>query len=264
MNQLLEVKNINAGYTGRMVLKNISLSARAGELIGIIGPNGSGKSTLIRAMSRTLKPEGGEILLDGRDIYAISPLESARSIAVVPQDTLIAFEFLVRDIVMMGRIPHMRRFSRENASDLAAVEKAMELTETKNLSGRLINELSAGERQRVIIAKALAQEPRLLMLDEPTSHLDIGHQADIFDLVRRQCDRGSLSTIAVLHDLNLASEYCDRVLLLNNGLLIANGTPSEVINKKNIEEIYKAGIAVDKSPQSAKPHVFLVPKTRDM
>lgn len=256
MTNLLEVKNLWAGYFDKTVIKGVNFSVNKGDFIGVIGPNGAGKSTLIKTLSRTLKPFKGTIIHEEKDIYKISLNESARSIAVVPQDTLIAFEFTVWDIVMMGRLPHIKRFKRETERDLKVVEKCLELTNTKELAGRLINELSAGERQRVIIAKALAQEPRLLILDEPTSHLDISHQIEIFDLLRGLSENENLTVIAVLHDLNLASEYCNRLILMNEGKIFAQGKPDEVLRYKTIEEVYKTVVVVGASPVSKKPYIF--------
>jgi iron complex transport system ATP-binding protein len=177
----------------------------------------------------------------------------------VPQDTLIVFEFLVRDIVMLGRIPYLKKFKKEAETDLSAVERAMTLTSTTHLADKFINELSAGERQRVIIAKALAQEPKLLILDEPTSHLDISHQIEIFNLIKRLSTREGLTVLAVLHDLNLASEYCDRLILLSEGRIYTQGSPREVLNYKTIEEVYKTVVIVHENPISKKPYIFLVP-----
>lgn len=260
MGNLLEIKNLSAGYLDKIVISNINFSIKKAEFVGIIGPNGVGKSTLIRALSRTLKPFSGTILYNGRDIYRTPLNEIARSIAVVPQDMVIVFEFLVWDIVMMGRIPHIKKFKKETKRDLEVVERSLGLTNTKELADRFINELSAGERQRVIIAKALAQEPALLILDEPTSHLDISHQIEIFDLVKGLSRREDLTVISVLHDLNLASEYCDRLILMSEGKIFADGTPREVLNYKTIEKVYKTIVVVGENPVSKRPYIFLVPK----
>ncbi|MDD5449708.1 MAG: ABC transporter ATP-binding protein [Candidatus Omnitrophica bacterium] len=257
---LLKVENLSSGYSSRPVIKGLNFSVDKGEFIGIIGPNGAGKSTLIKTISRAMRPSAGHVYYDAKDIYKISLNESARSIAVVPQDTLIIFEFLVKDIVMMGRFPHIKRFKRETEADFKAVARCLDLTNTGGLAKRLINELSAGERQRVIIAKALAQEPGLLILDEPTSHLDISHQIEIFDLLKRLTKEEGLTIICVLHDLNLAAEYCDRLILMNEGLIREQGAPKEVLTYEIIEEIYKTVVVVGENPVSKKPYIFLVPK----
>lgn len=260
MTPLLEAAGIYAGYFNKPVITDINFSVKKREFIGIIGPNGIGKSTLIRTISRTLRPFKGSILYNGRDIYKTSLNETARSIAVVPQDTLIVFEFSVWDIVMMGRIPYIKKFKRETKRDSEVAERCLKLTNTKDLRDRFINELSAGERQRVIIAKALAQEPGLLILDEPTSHLDISHQIEIFDLIKGLSKNEGLTVISVLHDLNLASEYCDRLILMAQGGIFAQGAPREVLNYKTIEGVYKTVVVVGENPVSKKPYVFLVPK----
>ena len=260
MKDILEVKNLWAGYLDKIVIQEIAFSVKRGEFIGIIGPNGAGKSTLIRALSRTINPVKGAVMYDNRDIHRMSLNEVARSIAVVPQETVIVFDFSAGDIVMMGRIPYVNRSKRITEKDLEVVEKACMLTDTKELAGRLINELSAGERQRVIIARALAQEPELLLLDEPTSHLDISHQIEIFDLIKRLSRKEGLTIIAVLHDLNLASEYCDRLILLKEGRIFAQGTPEEVLDYKTIEEVYNTTVVVGSNPVSKRPYVFLVPQ----
>lgn len=260
MTNLLEARNLYAGYLDKTIISEIDFSVKKGEFIGIIGPNGAGKSTLIRALSRTLKPFKGNILYGARDVYKIPLNEVARSIAVVPQDTLIIFEFLVWDIILMGRTPYIEKFKGETKKDVEACERALKLTDTTGLADRFINELSAGERQRVIIAKALAQEPGLLLMDEPTSHLDISHQIEIFDLIKRLSKNEGLTVISVLHDLNLASEYCDRLILMYNGKIFAQGAPEEVLNYKTIEEVYKTIVVVGQNPVSKRPYIFLVPK----
>lgn len=256
--KLLEIENLSAGYLDRVVIKNITFGVNKGEFIGIIGPNGAGKSTLIRTLSRTLKPFSGSVRYTNKDIYKISLNEVARSIAVVPQGTLIVFEFLVWDIVMMGRTPYINKFKKITKEDLEVVERCIELTGIRHLSNCFINELSAGERQRVIITKALVQEPDILMLDEPTSHLDISHQIEIFDLLKHLSRVEGLTVVSVLHDLNLAAEYCDRLILMNNGEIFAQGAPQDVLNYKSIEQVYKTVVVVGKNPTSKKPYIFLV------
>lgn len=248
---------VSAGYDARPVIKNISLKVKRGDFLGIIGPNGSGKSTLLRAASRVIAPSSGEILLEGRRVEEIRLKEFCRQVAFVPQETLINFSFSVREIVLMGRIPHLKRLQFETKSDLAAAERALGLTDTLEIKEREISGLSAGERQRVIIAKALAQEPALLLLDEPTSHLDIGHQVQIMNLLKGLNQRDNLTIIIVLHDLNLASEYCRRLLLLDQGAIFKQGTPDEVLTYQNIEQVYKTPVVVKKNPLSLKPYVFL-------
>jgi len=255
------IDNITCGYQKRVVLKNISLEIREGEFLGIIGPNGSGKSTLLRSASRVLKPFSGAIFYKGADIYSLAQEKLAREFAFVSQKTPFNFSFTAWEIVLMGRIPYLKRMQRENARDLEVARQAMLLTDTLKLAGRQAEELSAGERQMMIIARALAQEPRVLFLDEPTSHLDIGHQVQILNLVKKLNREKGITVIIVLHDLNLASEYCDRLALLNNGSLFSLGAAEEVLTYQNIEEVYKTLVLVNKNPVSANPHVLLLRKS---
>jgi len=260
MGVLLKVDKLFGGYGREIVLKDISFEIKRGEFLGIIGPNGSGKSTLLRLMSRVLYPRKGIILFENQDITKMGLKELCRKIAFVPQDTLISFSFSVWEIVLMGRIPHLKRLQLETRKDFEIAESSLSLTDSLYLKNKKIDQLSAGERQRVIIAKALTQEPILLFLDEPTSHLDIGHQIQILDLLKRLNRQNYLTTVVVLHDLNLASEYCNRLILLNEGRIFKEGTPDEVLTYHNIESVYKTIVVVNKNPISSKPYCFLVSK----
>lgn len=214
---MLDVKDIDVFYGDRKVLERICLSAESG-LKGIIGPNGSGKTTLLKSISRVLKPKSGIILLNGKDVYELKAKDIAKDMTVVSQDTSTKFDFTVRDVVLMGRAPHLGRFEMEKREDMEIAEKAMKLTKTWHLADRTITEISGGEKQRVIIAKALAQEPKVLLLDEPTSHLDINYQIEILDLIKALSKE--LVVIAVFHDLNLAARYCDELILLSEVSLL--------------------------------------------
>jgi iron complex transport system ATP-binding protein len=258
MSALLKVNGLYGGYGKETVIKDISFEINKSDFIGIIGPNGSGKSTLLRLMSRALAPQKGNVLLEGKDILKISLKEFCRKAAFVSQDTLVNFSFSVLEMALMGRIPYLKRMQPETKIDLSIAEKALELTDTLHLRQKQIDELSAGERQRVIIAKALTQEPVILFLDEPTSHLDIGHQIQILDLLKRLNREKHLTIIMVLHDLNLASEYCNRVVLLNEGKIFKAGTPFEVLTYQNIEAVYKTVVVVNNNPINSKPYVVLV------
>src|SRR3989338_7367885 len=209
MEMLLAVDDVWGGYDKEAVIKGISLSVKKGDFLGIIGPNGSGKSTLLRLMTRVLIPRKGRVMLEGKDITGMRAKEFSKVVAFVGQDTMINFSFSVWEIVLMGRIPHLRRLQFETQKDFLIAENALSATDALYLKDKDINALSAGERQRVITAKALAQEPALLFLDEPTSHLDIGHQVMVCDLLKRLNKTSGLTIVVVLHDLNLASEYCD-------------------------------------------------------
>lgn len=262
MDALLSVDKICGGYPNKPVVKNVSLEIKQGDFLGIIGPNGGGKSTLLRLMSRALAPSGGKITLTGRDLRKISSKEVAKKIAFIPQLTLINFSFTVWEIVLMGRIPHLSRMQAEGKKDFSIAECALNLTDTLHLRNRKIDELSAGECQRVIIAKALTQEPLLLFLDEPTSHLDIGHQVQTLDLLAELNQKNNLSIVIVLHDLNLAGEYCKKIILLNEGEIFKQGTPAQVLTYQDIETLYKTVVVVKDNPVTSKPHVFLVPGSK--
>jgi len=263
MDVLLKADNISGGYNNKeAVIRDVSLEVKRGDFLGIIGPNGSGKSTLLRLMTHVLIPQKGKVTLEGKDITRMNLKEFSRKAAFVPQETLINFSFKVQEIVLMGRIPHLKRLQFETKKDFLAAEDALSLTDALYLKDKEIDRLSSGERQRVISAKALAQEPVLLFLDEPTSHLDIGHQIQILDLLKKLNQEKKLTIVIVLHDLNLVSEYCDRIVLLNEGRIFCEGTPSEVLTYQNIEAVYKTIVVVNKNPISFKPYVVLVSGNR--
>ncbi|MFA5165505.1 MAG: ABC transporter ATP-binding protein [Candidatus Omnitrophota bacterium] len=257
----LEVKNIVSGYAGKTVVKDISFDAAEGEFIGIIGPNGAGKSTLMRTISRVLRPESGSISIGSRDIFSMPQKEFARSVAFVSSDPAVVFPFTALEVVMMGRFPYIKMFGSESKEDMEAVERAVEATDCAGVISRPIDRLSAGERQRVLIAKALAQEPRLMLLDEPTSHLDISHQVQVLDILKGLSGR-KITVIAVLHDLNLAAEYCDRLVLIDKGLVRSSGTPKQVLDYNVIEEVYRTVVVVRENPVSGKPYVLLAPGSK--
>jgi iron complex transport system ATP-binding protein len=254
---ILEVDGISCVYDGADALSGVTLRAGPGEFTAVAGPNGSGKSTLIRAMSRVLKPRLGRALLDGRDLYALPARESARAIAVVSQETPAEFEFTCEEIVRMGRAPRLERFQTEGERDLAAVREAMERTGTWDLRERSILELSGGERQRVILARAFAQEPKVLLLDEPTAHLDIAFQVQILRLARALIGEKKTSVLATLHDLNLAAAYADRIVLLSRGRVAAAGTPAEVLSEPLLREVFGAEVTVRPHPETGRPLVLV-------
>lgn len=262
MDSLLRINNLSGGYYKVTVIKDICLEVKRGDFLGIIGPNGSGKTTLLRLMSKALFPQNGRIAFRGKDIAGMDLKDFAQLTAFVAQDTVINFSFTVLEIVLMGRIPHLKRLQLEAKEDYLIAEKALFLTDTLHLKDKKIDELSSGERQRVIIAKALAQEPLLLFLDEPTSHLDIGHQIQIMDLLKKLNRQNNLSIVMVLHDLNLASEYCNRLVLLNEGSIFKDGSPREVLTYQNIEAVYKTVVVVNNNPINSKPYVVLVSRER--
>lgn len=254
----LNVERLTCGYGFRAVLADFSMAVAAGEFLAIVGPNGCGKSTLVKAISRALRPAGGRVLLSGRDIWGLRPPDLAREVAVVAQETGVEFEFTVEEVVAMGRLPHLARFRRESAADEQAVQAAMAATDVTHLAERLVTGLSGGERQRVMVARALAQEPRLLILDEPTAHLDIAHQIELLDLTRRLNRERGLTVIAVLHDLNLAAQYARRLLMMKEGRRFAEGAPAEVVSEANVAAVYGSRVRITVHPEEGSPHVILL------
>jgi len=253
---LLNIDGIECRYGSVKVLENITFFVKDGDFIGILGPNGSGKTTLIRSISRVLKPYRGSILLDGKDVYVLKGVDVAKQVAVVPQESSIGFSFTALDIVLMGRNPHLRRFQMESQRDFEIAKKAMVLTNTWHLAERPVNELSGGERQRVIIARALAQGPRILLLDEPMMHLDIVNQLEIMDLIKDLCLKQRMIVLAVFHDLNMAARYCTSALLLKKGRVFSAGTVEEVLTAENIREVFAVDALVRKNPVTNSLYVI--------
>jgi len=244
----LRISGIDCNYGSIKALDNVTFSVRGGEFIGILGPNGSGKTTLLRAISRTLKPRVGTVFLDDINIYNMKSREVAKNVAVVPQETIATFDFAALDIVLMGRNPYLDRFRTESKEDIAIARKAMELTNIWHLAERPVNELSGGEKQLVIIARALTQETRVLLLDEPTTHLDINHQISIMDILRGICKEKELVVLAVFHDFNLAARYCDSAMLLNNGRIFSIGPIDTVLTGENIRKVFQVNMIVKRHP----------------
>lgn len=256
---MIQIQDLQLGYGSRVILKNINLSVEENEFLGIIGPNGSGKTTLIRAITRIIKPQNGRVVIDGEDINQIGFRDLAKKVAVASQGFDTQFDITVKDYVLLGRIPHRAPFQfLETNKDKEAVDQAMDLTEVRPFKDRILGELSAGERQLVFIARALAQEPKFLFLDEPTSHLDIAHQVKILDLIRRINRENKITVLIILHDLNLAGEYCDRLMLMHAGYIHTVGRPQEVLTYQNIEEVYQTVVVVENNPISLKPYIVLV------
>lgn len=254
----VECENIGFRYQKEWILEDLSFTGAEGEFFGIIGPNGSGKTTLLKIVDGILNPERGSVCIGKTDIREMKRNTFAKIVAMVPQDSPMIFPFTVHEVVLMGRAPHLGRLMFERKSDFAVSQKAMELTDTLSLAERNINELSGGERQRVLIARALAQEPGIILLDESTAHLDIKHQVAFFDLIRDLNRKEGLTVIAVTHDINLASLFCDRIMLLKKGCIHSIGTPDEVITESNIKEVYETDVFVDCNPQTGLPRVTLM------
>ncbi len=259
---MLKLENISLGYGKQNILTDINLSANRGEMLGVIGPNGSGKSTMIKGICRLLTPQTGRVLIDEQDVSQISRIELARLIAVVPQTPNLPDTFTAFEIVLMGRTPHLGRFRFEGRTDFEIAWKAMETTNTQVIAERRMDEISGGQKQLLTIARALAQEPKLILLDEPTAHLDINYQTETLDFVRGLCINQDLAAIAVLHDLNLAAQYCDRLALLSNGRIHAEGPPHDVITEKNIKEVYGANVCIYPHPINNLPTTVIRPAER--
>jgi iron complex transport system ATP-binding protein len=254
---MLTLENISAGYNGSPVLQDVAVNITAGEFVGLIGPNGSGKTTLLRVISGVLPTRQGEVWLGGRKLREMGRRDVAKIVAHLLQDRALGLAFSVREVVLMGRSPHLSRFGGETECDLAIVERAMELANVSHIADRPITGISGGERQRAFIAMCLAQEPQLLLLDEPTSHLDIGHQLSILNLIRSLSRQTRMTVVAVFHDLNLAAEYCDRLVLLDGGRVAVAGTPTEVLTAERIRNVYGAELLVERNPASGRPRVVL-------
>jgi iron complex transport system ATP-binding protein len=241
----LETSGLRFAYAERPVLDGIDVSVEPGEVVGLVGPNGSGKSTLIRVLSGVLDAYAGSVRIGGDELRDLSRTELARRIAVVPQEPSFGFPFTALEIVLMGRHPHLAGLAFESARDVALAREALERCGAAELAARPIQELSSGERQRVVFAKALAQEPLALLLDEPASFLDIRHKVELYETVREHAhDRGG-TVLTALHDLNLAAEYCDRVYLLHTGRVAASGPTADVFTYPNLTRVFETEIYVD-------------------
>ena len=253
----LSANDVSYAVGMAQLLEAVSLEVRGGSLLGLIGPNGAGKSTLLKCISQLLSPAAGQVCLDGDDLRGRSPQEIARHIALLPQSTTLNFAFTCLEVVLMGRNPHLGRFQAEGARDHAIARQSMKNTGTEEFVTRLITEVSAGERQRVLLARALTQQPRLLLLDEPTAGLDVQHQLQVFTLIRNLVRQG-LTAIAVVHDLNLAARYCDRLVLLDRGTVHARGLVGDVLTPKNLADVFKVEATVEEDQALGVPRVTVL------
>jgi len=254
----LNIIGITFFYDSVKALDDITFEVNEGEVLGVIGPNGSGKTTLLRCINMALKPKVGTVFIDGENILELDRKDIAKKIAVVPQNSTIRFPFTLFDIVLMGRTPHLGRLDRETPEDIEIAKKAMKITKTLHLADRLIDEVSGGERQRVIIARALTQEPKILLLDEPTLHLDINHQLEILELIKKLVRKNKLIVILTSHDLNLASRYCDRLVLLNTGRIYSIGKPQNVLTRDNIKEVYNIEVEINYNKRTKSLNIIPV------
>ena len=253
---MLSFSHAAVGYGEKLVLRDVSFQITKGEYVALIGSNGTGKSTLIKCVSGLLPLEGGEVQICGKDLRRLKARERARMVAVVPQSYYVDYGFTVEDIVMMGRNPYIDLRHRESKEDREIAEHAMELTKTTQFRDRLYNELSGGERQRVILARAITQQPQIILLDEPTSALDLHHQIEVMELIRDLNEKEQITVMAVLHDINLASRFCSRIVILKDGKVKADGTPQEVINRDEMEALYDMKLFVKNNPLLGKPEII--------
>ena len=257
MSAAIQTRNLSFSYRDRAVLHDMSLSLERGEMVGIVGPNGSGKTTFLKILSAVLRGQG-EVAINGRNIETYSRRELSKLFAVVQQDARVNFPYTAAEIVLMGRASHHSPFSLEGRSDLEAARKSMALTDSLSFANRYLHELSGGEKQRIMIARALAQEPEILVLDEPSAFLDLKHQVQVFELLRRLNRERSLTIVAALHDLNLAALFFPRLIVLCNGQIYRDGSPTDVLTEETIEEVYGIRVRVDRDPVSSKPQLFLI------
>lgn len=262
MSTLLTINNISCGYGNGFHIKDISFSLSEGSFTGIIGPNGSGKTTLFKGISGDLSLNSGSVFFDEKDLSTLSLREKAQQISIVSQFAE-APSITVEEYVMMGRMPYRKPFQFfDKPEDIAVAHHYMYLTNTFRLRSKLMTELSGGEQQMAGIASALCQKPRLLLLDEPTSHLDITHQMKFMNLIQKLNDELRLSVIMIVHDLTLAAEYCDYLVMMKNGQVFCKGTPEEVLTYEKIEKVYDTVVVVKINPVSGKPVVFPVSERR--
>ncbi len=249
---ILEVDSLRIVYANRLVLKDISFQVQAGEILGVIGPNGAGKTTLIRALSGVLPPAAGTVRVAGEDIMALKPVERARRVAVVPQARNLPPAFTGWELVALGRTPHLNWLGQISQNDEQQVRQALERAQALDLADRRLGELSGGEQQRLLLARAMAQDAPLLLLDEPTAHLDLQHQVSLLDQVSSLARKESLGVVVALHDLNLVARYADRVALLADGAMVALGTPAETMKPVLLEQVYRLPLQVIRNPISGR------------
>ena len=255
---MLEVRNISINYDVCEVAREISLTLRAGKIIALLGANGAGKTTILRALNGFLPVAKGAILLDGKSVKDYSRREIARKISVVAQETETKFPVTVLEFVLAGRFAHGAGFGWETANDLRIAEDALAECELKNYESRLMNQLSGGERQRVVFARTLATQAKILLLDEPTANLDLAHQALMFRLIKEKCEINKLSAIVITHDLNLAAEFADEILLLKNGAIAAHGAPETVLTAENLRAVFNVEVLLDENPASKKRRITTI------
>jgi iron complex transport system ATP-binding protein len=259
----LRVENLTAGYQDHPVVDGVSFTVNPGGIFGLIGPNGSGKTTLFKCICALMKPWGGKVFLGDEDIGSMPKKKIAKKAAFIPQIHAVSFPYTVEEYVFMGRYPHRGRMMPFTPSDRRIVEETLTMLDLTEVRAQRIQRLSGGEMQRVFLACGLAQKPEILLMDEPTTHLDIGHQIRLLDLVKGLSGNNGLTVLVTLHDLNLASLYCTSIALMDHGRIHAQGSPEEVLTAANIEHVYRARVEVGKDPVLLKPHIFFVPGQKE-
>ncbi|WP_350342816.1 ABC transporter ATP-binding protein [Proteinivorax tanatarense] len=252
----IAVNDLNWRYGQEIVLDGVSFKVEKGKFYSILGPNGSGKTTMLKNILKILEPDKESIYIDNKDITVMSSQDMATRVACVPQETKIDFDFTVLDIVMMGRAPYLKRFEVEGKKDFEIAKEAMIMTNTWKFKDKSVKTLSGGERQRVVVARAIVQQTDILLLDEPISHLDIHHQLELLDTISYLCKEKQLTVISVLHDINMAAQYSDFLILLNEGKIRDLGVAEKVITEEAIEKVYKAKCCIIKNPITNKPHII--------
>lgn len=254
---MISVQNLSTGYNGAFQLQDVSFEMKPAAFWGIIGPNGSGKSTLLKTLSRVIKPRSGRVLIEGAPLESLSYRQLAQRMAVVGSEAHFGFPFRVSDVVMMGRIPFAGRLGSFTAHDCEAVETAMRKTEAWEFRDRYIHHLSSGERQRVLLARALAQEPKILLLDEPTAHLDLHYEIEIFRILKTLHENEKLTVLTVSHNLNLVAEFCETLIVLHNGRCVSMGSPAQVLNPALLRDVFRIQADVSTNPFSQSPVILI-------
>jgi len=252
----LEMQGVSFAYEKDSVLKNLSLAIHRGEFVGIIGPNGSGKSTLIKLLGGFLPAASGTVYFDSRNILNVPRKTLARSIAWVPQEHHLAFPFRVAELVMMGRHPYLSPIRYEGEEDHRIASQAMQLTATASFADRRFNEISGGEKQRVLMAGAICQEPEMMLLDEPTASLDIKYQMEILNILKRLSEQNNITQVMAIHDLHLASKFCQRLILLKEGQIVQDGSPEQVLTESHLEAVYETPVKVVRNQDDGSIYIF--------
>jgi len=253
---MLHIQSLSAAYGDHLILDHLDLEIPRGQILAVVGPNGAGKSTLVRTLSGVHPPLHGKVTLDGLDLIHLPPMQRARLVAVVPQARELPNAFTVYQTVLLGRTPYLGWLGAAGRVDHAVVRQALDMTSLLELSDRPVGQLSGGEQQRVLLARALAQDSPVLLLDEPTTHLDLQHQSNLLNLVRSLAREKNLTVLMVLHDLNLASLYADQVALMTSGKIFASGSPAAVLTMQNLTQVYHVPVKVIPHPEYGKPLIL--------